>query len=230
MAVGANFLNHPTALKNAAQITAETCDVTIKFGTGGKPYIHYKQPGGCKQINGHNFAAALFFCPQQLTQGEIEELKESWSTRTDHQVDSEDQELAQQSAHPGQQVRPRDQQQLPQDHDREQPSCQDSILGKTGLEDEMVMSNEVLLYGKPTGYEYSQTTPQTAPQTAPETAPQTVAQSEEPKQLESEERGEIENLKPTSEGLKLLQAQQPPINGLKTTSASPGCRSTSAGR
>ena len=37
MAVGANFLNHPTALKNAAQITAETCDVIIKFETGANP-------------------------------------------------------------------------------------------------------------------------------------------------------------------------------------------------
>jgi hypothetical protein len=128
--------------------------------------------------------AALFFCSQQLTEREREELYESWNTRTDHQVDSEDQEQTSHklSGHTG--CKPSTVQ-----------SCQDSILGKTGLEDE-----------------YSQTIPQTAPQTAPQTtpktAPQTVAQTEEPKQLELEERGEIENQestrqsrKPTSEGL-----------------------------
>jgi len=203
MAVGANFLNHPTALKNAAQITAETCDVTIKFGTGGKPYIYYKQPGGRKQINSFHYFTALLHCPRQLTEGEREELHDSWSTRTDHQVDSEDhsqtgRKLSKDTSTstgykqvPWLSCMPDD---YPEDSDSEesendgedlhrsgyqfslrkeleQQSCQDSILGKTGLKDE-----------------YSQT----APQTAPETAPQTVAQSEEPEQLESEERSRSE--------------------------------------
>jgi len=167
MAVGANFLNHPTALKNAAQITAETCDVTIKFGTGGKPYIHYKQPGGRKQINRFHYLTALFHCPRQLTEREREELHDSWSTRTDHKVDSEDQlqtsrklskDTSTSSVYkhaPWLSCMPDD---YPGDPDSEesenegedlhksgyqfslrkeleQQSCQDSILGKTGLED-----------------------------------------------------------------------------------------------
>jgi len=82
--------NCSNVVQNSSPTSAETYDVTIKFGIGGKPYFHYKQQEGRKQLTEQHLMAAVFFCPQLLTVEEQEELSESWRTRTDHPVDSED--------------------------------------------------------------------------------------------------------------------------------------------
>jgi hypothetical protein len=104
-----------------------------------------------------------------------------------------------------------EQKQLSQDIQQRIPREQQIYLGKNEPEDEMEITDKVVLYDNPqtapltalhTGNHRFQRShnggqqpqaPQTTPQTAPETATQNVVQ----KQLESEERGEIENLEIT---------------------------------